>query len=214
MWISPCNGKIFSCRQPHQNVVSRRFGKQLISFGATKPAAHPENGDGVCPPTRLSAGENFFEFCCRESFKTFIGKLSFSILIMQYVDFIVLWIYKFIIHKHTHRTGSVWGAVRFAVASVWVTQRGKRFLNFARFQASAAMYMTSSLFWDVTQRTVVFPYRNSGQSICPIPWNILPEEVVKDEGGVWRRVRGWLPVLLLEMSVKIAFQNTSTARTL
>jgi hypothetical protein len=30
---------------------------------------------------------------------------------------------------------------------------------FARFQASAAMEMRSAVFWDITQNTMVIPYR-------------------------------------------------------
>jgi hypothetical protein len=50
-----------------------------ISFGATKPTARPEDGDGVPETsenlhimTQLSAWEYFIEFCRRESFKTYI----------------------------------------------------------------------------------------------------------------------------------------------
>jgi len=48
---------------------------KLISTGATKPPAHPEDGDGVCyrnvkKPSHLSARENFVEFCRRENFKS------------------------------------------------------------------------------------------------------------------------------------------------
>jgi len=32
-------------------------------------------------------------------------------------------------------------------------------VNFALFRVSAAMYMRSALFWDITQRIVAFPYR-------------------------------------------------------
>jgi len=46
----------------------RRFGHLVISFGATKPLAHSENGDGVPETsenfqilTRLSARENFID---------------------------------------------------------------------------------------------------------------------------------------------------------
>jgi hypothetical protein len=49
------SNKIFSGRQPRQDVkVFRRFGNltpspfsECVSFGATKPPAHPENGDGI-----------------------------------------------------------------------------------------------------------------------------------------------------------------------
>jgi hypothetical protein len=46
---------------------------------------------------------------------------------------------------------------------------------FPWFQASAAMFMRSALFWDITRRRVVIVYRRFGKQLHTMPRNI-PEE--------------------------------------
>jgi len=60
--------------------TQRRVGHLIISFGATTPPAHPEDGDAVSarnvgkpsqPDVAVCPRKNITEFCRRESLKTY-----------------------------------------------------------------------------------------------------------------------------------------------
>jgi hypothetical protein len=84
----------------------------------------------------------------------------------------------------------------------WYAQ-GQLYLYVARFQASAALWMRYSLFWEFTQRRLVVRYRRfgttyrphlAGSSIprrmlgtlrCPVIWGMVDSDI--GNGGQWYR---------------------------